>query len=206
MKFLLTTALLVCPVFAGEYVELASGATLHIDRHETDGSVVRLITGGGSIEMSASQVRRFESDGNSPASAEPAQPAAGQPSPSGPEIIRKAALDSGLPEALLHSVIAAESGYRPRVVSPKGAIGLMQLMPGTARERGVDPYDPAQNVQAGAQYLRELLLKYRNQAHLALAAYNAGPAAVDKYGTVPPYRETRDYVSRVISRYQKLNK
>ena len=106
----------------------------------------------------------------------------------------------------MHSVAKAESGYQPNAVSPKGAIGLMQLMPGTAAELNVDPHDPAQNAEAGAKYLRDLLLKYEHDPHQvskAVAAYNAGPGAVDKYKGVPPYRETVDYVNRVLREYEK---
>jgi soluble lytic murein transglycosylase-like protein len=99
--------------------------------------------------------------------------------------------------------MAAESGGRADALSPKGAIGLMQLMPGTAKELGADPFDPAQNVDAGARYLRDLLVKYDGQLWHALAAYNAGPGAVDKYNGVPPYRETVRYVDRIDKAYGK---
>jgi soluble lytic murein transglycosylase-like protein len=94
-------------------------------------------------------------------------------------------------------------------VSPKGAIGIMQLMPGTARELSADPHHPEQNVDAGVRYLRDLLLKYQDhpdQVRLALAAYNAGPGAVDRYNGIPPYRETVEYLRKVLDRYQKLKK
>jgi soluble lytic murein transglycosylase-like protein len=103
----------------------------------------------------------------------------------------------GLPRELVRSVMAAESGFQPLAVSPKGAIGLMQLMPGTAQALGANPYDPAQNVDAGARYLRDLLAKYNYGLRHALAAYNAGPGAVDKYNGVPPYRETINYIGRI---------
>src|SRR5476649_897392 len=90
-------------------------------------------------------------------------------------------------------------------VSPKGAIGLMQLMPGTAEDLGADPYDPAQNVDAGTRYLRDLLTKYDGGLRHALAAYNAGPAAVDRYNGVPPYRETVNYVVRIENAFKKAS-
>ena len=100
---------------------------------------------------------------------------------------------------LVRAVMQVESGFNPNARSPKGAMGLMQLMPATARQFGVrNPFNPAENVRAGVAYLRQLLDRYDNDERLALAAYNAGPGAVDKYGqTVPPYRETKDYVARV---------
>jgi len=99
---------------------------------------------------------------------------------------------------LVRAVIQAESAFDPLARSVKGAMGLMQLMPATATELGVtDPYDPAQNIRGGVTYLKSLLLQYSNNEELALAAYNAGPAAVKKYGAVPPYRETRNYIARI---------
>jgi soluble lytic murein transglycosylase-like protein len=113
------------------------------------------------------------------------------------ELADAAADRYGLPRELVRSVIAAESGFQPQAVSPKGAIGLMQLMPGTAQALGADPRDPAQNVDAGTRYLRDLLEKYNYGLRHALAAYNAGPGAVDKFNGVPPYRETINYIGRI---------
>jgi soluble lytic murein transglycosylase-like protein len=106
---------------------------------------------------------------------------------------------NGVRADLVRAVVQVESAFNPLATSPKGAMGLMQLMPATARQFGVsNPYDPAENVGAGVRYLRQLLDRYDNDERLALAAYNAGPGAVEKHGyVVPPYRETRDYVTKV---------
>jgi soluble lytic murein transglycosylase-like protein len=116
-------------------------------------------------------------------------------------LIREAATKHGVPAALVKSIMAAESNFISDVVSQKGAIGLMQLMPETAIEFGADPTDPKQNVDAGAQYLRYLLDRYqkrRNGLTRVIAAYNAGPGMVDRYHGIPPFRETRHYVARVL--------
>ena len=116
-------------------------------------------------------------------------------------IIRKAANIHGLPEALIASVIHTESAFQARAESPKGAQGAMQIMPQTQRELGLtDPFDPEANVLAGCAYLRRQLDRF-GSLELALAAYNAGPANVKKYGGIPPFPETRDYVARVTSRF-----
>jgi soluble lytic murein transglycosylase-like protein len=115
------------------------------------------------------------------------------------ELVQEHATKQSLRPELVRAVIQVESGYNARATSPVGAMGLMQLMPQTARELGVlDPYDPADNIGGGTRYLRRLLDRYDGDEELALAAYNAGPGAVDKYGRqIPPYRETRDYVRKV---------
>jgi len=115
------------------------------------------------------------------------------------EIIARAAEKYSLPAALLRAVAKAESGFNPRACSSAGAMGLMQLMPSTAREVGVDnPWDPEENIEGGARYLRQLLDQYANNVPLALAAYNAGPGQVKKHGGIPPFEETRNYIQRVL--------
>ncbi|HSR10638.1 MAG TPA: lytic transglycosylase domain-containing protein [Thermodesulfobacteriota bacterium] len=110
----------------------------------------------------------------------------------------------GVPPQLVKSIIRAESNGNSRAVSPKGAMGLMQLMPGTARELGVsDPFDPMANIRGGVQYLGNLLSEFSGDVTLALAAYNAGPASVRKYGGVPPYSETRNFVQKVQEGYRQ---
>jgi soluble lytic murein transglycosylase-like protein len=189
---------------AGEYAVLTSGGRLHADRHEVDGGKVRLYTaGGGSIEMEASGIAAFEPDGRIVAAPAPAAPVAAAlvetARPVDPrKLIDEAADRYALPRKLVHSLVKAESGYRAGAVSSKGAIGLMQLMPGTAKLLGADPHDPAQNVDAGTRHLRDLLLKYDGGLYRALAAYNAGAGAVAKYHGVPPYAETLGYIRRIV--------
>jgi hypothetical protein len=120
-------------------------------------------------------------------------------------MVDEAARNSGLESALLHAVISVESNYDARAVSRKGAAGLMQLMPATARRYEVaDPFDPAQNVRGGASYLRDLLRMFDSDKRLALAAYNAGENAVLRSGKrIPAYRETQDYVPKVLGYYSR---
>jgi soluble lytic murein transglycosylase-like protein len=157
--------------------------------------------GAGYTELAASAIVSFEPDGV--AAPEPAPQSEPQKPDSitiiVPQQMADAAADKyGLPRQLVRSVMAAESGFDPRALSPKGAVGLMQLMPVTAQNLGVDPSDPAQNVDAGARYLRDLLVKYDGQLWHALAAYNAGPEALEKYhNQIPPYRETILYIERI---------
>jgi soluble lytic murein transglycosylase-like protein len=200
---------------AGEYVVLSNGFSIHADSHSSDGAVVRLQTSQGVIEIQASTVAAFEQEDYTPPPPTPPKPAEPgtdiqpkgvEPQLTPRDLVTRAAVQAGLPPEIVHSVAKAESGYQTNAISPKGAIGLMQLMPATAAELNVDPHDPAQNAEAGARYLRDLLLKYENDPHQvskAVAAYNAGPGAVDKYHGIPPYRETVDYVNRVLKEYEK---
>ncbi|AYF89975.1 lytic transglycosylase domain-containing protein [Pseudomonas sp. DY-1] len=121
-------------------------------------------------------------------------------------IVAQAAFDYELPAELLHAVIQTESNYDPSALSPKGAAGLMQLMPDTAKDLGVqDVFDPAANVRGGARYLKRLMTMFDNDLSLALAAYNAGPGTVLAYGSaIPPYPETQRYVPSVLGHYQRL--
>ena len=197
--------LLAANAFAGEYAILANGSSMRVDRHEQNGQQVRVYMNDGTAEFRASEVVRFEPEYVAPSEPKP------QPVPPAvlvppQELVNQAAERWHLPPAFLQAVVKAESGYRQDAVSRKGAIGLMQLMPATARLLGADPTDPRQNVDAGARYLTELLRKYFNdpyQVRKAVAAYNAGPAAVDRYNGIPPYPETIAYVERVIRQWQK---
>ncbi len=122
------------------------------------------------------------------------------------QVIDRAARAATIQPALVRAVIAVESGFNPRAVSKRGAIGLMQLRPSTARHYGVtDIYDPAQNIRAGARFLGDLMARFGSNLELALAAYDAGEGAVERYGGhVPPYRETLNYVPNVIRVYRRL--
>ncbi|TGL61802.1 lytic transglycosylase domain-containing protein [Leptospira ognonensis] len=119
--------------------------------------------------------------------------------------IEKTAKEKGIDPNLVKAVIKTESGFKPNAVSPKGALGLMQLMPSTADMLGVeDPLDPRENVVGGTTYLKDMLQKF-GDTEKALAAYNAGPGAVQKYKGVPPYQETQDYINKVKKNYQKFS-
>jgi hypothetical protein len=209
--FLFLVAL--CPLAsAGEYAVLNTGFRVYADRHEVLGASTRLHTASGTMDVPSASIVGFEVEEyvRPTPLPEPPPTAAAPPMPvtvpvlTPEELVEQAALSHGLRPEFVRSVAAVESAFRKTAVSPKGAIGLMQLMPGTAIDLGVDPHDPAQNALGGAKYLKELLLRYKNAedpVRFALAAYNAGPGAVDKYRNVPPYRETQQYVEKVLRKY-----
>ena len=187
-----------------EIVFFNTGRTLSVKNHRVDGeSVVLALRNGGEIVCESSIIARIGPDEVPYPEPEPA--AVEQPVlvvqeavavPYG-DIINRFAAEQNVPVKLVRAVIEVESAYKSRARSPKGAMGLMQLMPATARRYAVaDPYDPASNIEAGIKHLRSLL--QRLTVPLALAAYNAGEAAVQRFNGIPPYPETRDYVSRIM--------
>jgi soluble lytic murein transglycosylase-like protein len=207
LRVVLPLALLfTSPVWAGEVVILSNGFQISAERHQTNGDRVIIHTREGSVELAASAIAGYLPD-EPPNQTRPATPAPAPPEPANPrDLVTRAALQNGLPPELVHGVARVESNYNPAAVSPKGARGVMQLMPSTARQLEADPGDAKQNVEAGTRYLRDLLLKYQNEpdpVRRALAAYNAGPGAVAKYHGVPPYPETQLYVEKVLQQYWK---
>ena len=193
-------ALGVAPAQA-ELAYFATGRTLSIKAHRVDGgSLVLTLRGGGEIICDASTIARFAPDEVPYPEPEPvAVEASTPPSPAVPygELIDKFSSEHGVDAKLVRAVIQVESAYRNTARSRKGAMGLMQLMPETARQYGVkDPYDPAANIEGGVKHLKTLL--ERLPRDLALAAYNAGEAAVQRSHGIPPYPETRNYVSQII--------
>jgi len=184
-----------------ELAYFATGRTLSVKAHRVDGeSLVLTLRNGGEISCDAAAIVRFAPDEVPYPEPEPiVAPVAPPPAPEVPygELIDKFSDQHGVDAKLVRAVIQVESAYRNTARSRKGAMGLMQLMPETARQYGVrDPYDPASNIEGGIKYLKTLM--QRLPRDLALAAYNAGEAAVERFHGIPPYPETRNYVSQIV--------
>ena len=209
--------LLALPALGTDLAILRNGFSIRHERRETVGPVTRLYLGTGKdyVDIATAQIERFEKDqalvvvpatvtaAASPISARLAKPQAAKPQDL-KEVINAISDQHHLDPDFISSVIHAESGFNPRAVSPKGAQGLMQLMPGTASKLGVsNAFDPRANVEGGTRYLSELLERYNFDVIKALAAYNAGPHRVQQYGGVPPYYETRTYVARIVRDYNR---
>jgi hypothetical protein len=219
------------PCFAAENAVLRNGFSIRHERREVVGDITRLyVTADGSsfVDVPTAEIEHFEAAPELPASGS-RLPAAGVPSQSPflakearngaprtlhgfaapnpinlDDVVNSASGRYRLDPDLVNSVIKAESGFNARAVSPKGAQGLMQLMPGTASQLGVpNAFDPRANVEGGTKYLRELLERYNFDLVKALAAYNAGPLRVEQYKGVPPYYETRAYVARIVRDFNK---
>jgi hypothetical protein len=194
----------LAPCFGRELIYLTSGFTLEVESHAITDQRLVCTTVTGTLEFQLGDVTRIEVLPGIP-------PPTGNSSAAGAamsanDLLAKAAAEQGLPPELVRSVAKIESGFQQSAVSVRGAIGLMQLMPGTAAQLGVRPDRAEENAQGGAKYLRDLLLRYHYDSALALAAYNAGASSVDKYRGVPPYAETRQYVLRVLREYEREHK
>lgn len=208
------TAGILVPLHAADRVYLRNGSDLICDHQKNLNGHIRLyltpsddsyvdVATNDIVGREAVQIDRSEEN---PASGSTAQTkTSAVPAPADlSTLLNRAGAEHDIDPDLLASVVHAESGGHPRIVSRVGAQGLMQLMPGTAKDLGVqDSFSPEQNVAGGTTYLDALLMYYHNNLALALAAYNAGPAAVDRYRGIPPYTETRRYVERVIHDYNR---
>jgi soluble lytic murein transglycosylase-like protein len=209
---MLRTAFLAALIVAGatparaELVFFTTGRTMSVRSHRADGdSVVLTLRGGGEMSMDASQISEIRPDevpypepeapAPEPLPAIQASPAL-VANPTFDPLITRLAAEQGVDAAIVRAVVQVESAYQPRARSPKGALGLMQVMPATGRQYGItNLYDPASNLRAGIRHLKDLLDRF--PLALALAAYNAGESAVQRFAGVPPYPETVDYVSRI---------
>jgi soluble lytic murein transglycosylase-like protein len=194
-----------------EIVFLTSGRTLSVKGHEIKGdSIVLTLRSGAEVTCDRSLVERISAD--EVPYPEPVRPATAVADPQSPEasgllqttpygeIISSMAEAHGVDPLLVRALIQVESNYKPRARSPKGAMGLMQIMPATARVYNVrNPFDPKANIEAGIKHLKSLIDRFGGGVELALAAYNAGEGAVSKFNGVPPYRETKSYVSRILA-------
>ncbi len=201
---------------SAEIIFLSSGRTLSVKGHRVDGDhIVLTLRSGGEVTCDKDLVTKIEPDEvpyidpDAPNAQEPARAVAASAAdedgnsldgtPYG-EIIAAASEAHGVNPMLVRALIQVESKFRPTARSRKGAMGLMQLMPSTAREYNVrNPFEPKANIEAGIKHLKTLIDRFGSSIELGLAAYNAGPGAVEKFNGVPPYRETRNYVTRILS-------
>ena len=217
-------AVAALPCLAGEVAVLRNGFSIKHERREIVGDLTRLYVnadGSSFIDVPTAEIEHFEAAPPEPVADPPsgnnAKTATLKPTSNGnvassparsvadlSQVINEASGRNRLDPDLVNSVIKAESDFKVRAVSPKGAQGLMQLMPGTAAQLGVpNAFDPRANVEGGTRYLRELLERYNFDLVKALAAYNAGPQRVEQFGGVPPYYETRAYVARIVKDFNK---
>lgn len=224
VAWIITLLLAALPCFAGEVAVLRNGFSIKHVRREIVGDLTRLYVntdGSSFVDVPTAEIEHFEPAPEVPTDDPPASPTPGigtlKPSattkppafPARPvtdlsQVVNDASGRYQLDPDLVNSVIKAESDFKVRAVSPKGAQGLMQLMPGTAAQLGVpNAFDPRANVDGGTKYLRELLERYNFDLVKALAAYNAGPERVEKFGGVPPYYETRAYVAKIVKDFNK---
>jgi soluble lytic murein transglycosylase-like protein len=188
-------------------VTLANGSEMHAVSAVREQENMVLKVGSGTITVPAREVQQCETVADANPDSAVAMVAHPQSNSVQPRLLLIDASNSqALPLDFIESVAKVESGLRLEAVSKKGAIGLMQLMPKTAAGLGVHADTPAENALGGAKYLRQLLLRYKGDTRLALAAYNAGPEAVDRYRGVPPYGETIEYVRRVLREYENAKK
>jgi soluble lytic murein transglycosylase-like protein len=213
LGFALGLLLLAMPALGADLAVLHNGFSIRHERREALGPVTRLYLGSdkGYVDIATDQIERFEKAVSPP----PASPPSVAPTsvalarvPGKPqtlnEVINTISDRHHIDPDLVNSVIHAESGFNPRAVSPKGARGLMQLMPQTASRLGVsNVFDPRSNVEGGTRYLSELLQRYNFDLIKALAAYNAGPQRVEQYRGVPPYYETRVYVAKIVRDFNR---
>jgi soluble lytic murein transglycosylase-like protein len=196
-------ALSYAPASRAEYVVLRSGQRLVVTGYQLLGDKYRLQLNGGFVEIPASEVVAIEPEEIFTPIVAPVQSATLANAQFG-QFIQSASKRFHVDADLISSVIAIESNFNPKAVSRRNARGLMQLIPGTASHVGVhNIFDPQENIDGGTQYLAELLHRYDNDLILALAAYNAGPQRVQKYGRVPPFPETQSYVRRVKRTYDQ---
>jgi len=205
-------ALLTAAPATAEIIVLTSGRTISVKAHRFEGnSIVLTLRNGGEVTCDKTIIDKVLPDevpypepaaptgSASESDAESQATDALESTPYG-EIIAAVSEAHGVDPMLVRALIQVESNYRPRARSPKGAMGLMQLMPSTAREYKVrNPFDPRANIEAGIKHLKSLIDRFAGKVELGLAAYNAGEGAVKKFNGVPPYRETRNYVSKILS-------